>query len=117
MNPGAFSKRSLARSPHLHAPAGLERPRNPFFVLTQQRQPVGVCTGMEAQTYICATCGVQFAPGANEPGHCPICQDERQYVGWSRQRWTTLSDLRKTQRNQMRDERDQIGMRNDPRLA
>ncbi|WP_449065679.1 hypothetical protein [Planomonospora algeriensis] len=28
---------------------------------------------------ICVTCGVQYgAPREN----CPICEDERQYVGW-----------------------------------
>lgn len=25
---------------------------------------------------------------------CPICEDERQYVGWDGQRWTTLAGLR-----------------------
>lgn len=40
---------------------------------------------------ICATCGVQYAaPRAD----CPICTDERQYVGWDGQRWTTLAELR-----------------------
>jgi hypothetical protein len=39
---------------------------------------------------ICATCGVQYgAPRAD----CPICLDERQYVGWDGQRWTTLAEL------------------------
>ena len=95
MNPGAFSKRSRARFP----------------------QAVGVCTDMEARTYICATCGVQFAPGANEPGHCPICEDERQYVGWSGQRWTTLGDLRKAHRNQMRDDLGLLGIGTEPSFA
>jgi hypothetical protein len=40
---------------------------------------------------ICRTCGVQYgAPRAD----CPICEDERQYVGWDGQRWTTLAELR-----------------------
>ena len=95
MNPGAFSKRSRARFP----------------------QAVGVCTDMEAQTNICATCGVQFAPGANEPEHCPICEDERQYVGWSGQRWTALSDLRKAHRNQMRDDLGLLGIGTEPSFA
>jgi hypothetical protein len=34
---------------------------------------------------------VQYgAPRAN----CPICEDERQYVGWDGQQWTTLAELR-----------------------
>ncbi|WP_329261951.1 hypothetical protein OG417_27285 [Actinoallomurus sp. NBC_01490] len=40
---------------------------------------------------ICRTCGAQYgAPRAD----CPICEDERQYVGWDGQRWTTLAELR-----------------------
>jgi glyoxylase-like metal-dependent hydrolase (beta-lactamase superfamily II) len=40
---------------------------------------------------ICRTCGVQY--GAARPD-CPICEDERQYVGWGGQAWTTLAELR-----------------------
>ena len=43
--------------------------------------------------YICVTCGVQQAPSEEPPAHCPICEDERQYVGWEGQRWTTLADM------------------------
>jgi glyoxylase-like metal-dependent hydrolase (beta-lactamase superfamily II) len=44
--------------------------------------------------FICRTCGVQYAPSKSPPEHCPICEDERQYVGWNGQQWTTLDDLR-----------------------
>jgi glyoxylase-like metal-dependent hydrolase (beta-lactamase superfamily II) len=44
--------------------------------------------------YICATCGVQFADMDGLPEHCPVCEDERQYVGWGGQTWTTLEALR-----------------------
>jgi len=37
---------------------------------------------------------VQFAPSDAPPGSCPICDDERQYVGWNGQQWTTLDELR-----------------------
>lgn len=37
------------------------------------------------------TCGVQY--GAGRPD-CPICRDERQYVGWDGQEWTSLARLR-----------------------
>ena len=43
--------------------------------------------------YICVTCGVQHAPSAQPPARCPICEDERQYVGWQGQRWTTLAEM------------------------
>ncbi|UWE07571.1 MBL fold metallo-hydrolase [Actinacidiphila bryophytorum] len=43
------------------------------------------------QLPICRTCGVQYgAPRLD----CPICLDERQYVGWEGQQWTTLAELR-----------------------
>jgi glyoxylase-like metal-dependent hydrolase (beta-lactamase superfamily II) len=41
---------------------------------------------------ICATCGVQYGESVDRE-HCRICEDERQYVGWDGQRWTTLADL------------------------
>ncbi len=31
--------------------------------------------------YICVTCGTQFAATPAAPEHCPICEDERQYIG------------------------------------
>lgn len=45
--------------------------------------------------YICVTCGSQFAPSADPPDACPVCLDERQYVGSNGQQWTTLDSLRK----------------------
>jgi glyoxylase-like metal-dependent hydrolase (beta-lactamase superfamily II) len=36
---------------------------------------------------------VQYAPRKAPPEHCPICEDERQYVGWNGQQWTTLDEL------------------------
>jgi glyoxylase-like metal-dependent hydrolase (beta-lactamase superfamily II) len=44
--------------------------------------------------FICRTCGVQYAPSTEAPQRCPICEDERQYVGWNGQQWTTLDELR-----------------------
>jgi hypothetical protein len=37
---------------------------------------------------------VQFAESAEPPAGCPICLDERQYVGHQGQRWTTLEELK-----------------------
>jgi len=44
-----------------------------------------------AQLPICRTCGVQYAQARED---CPICMDERQYVGYEGQQWTTLADLK-----------------------
>ncbi len=36
---------------------------------------------------------MQYAPRKTPPEHCPICEDERQYVGWNGQQWTTIEEL------------------------
>ncbi|SMB96874.1 MBL fold metallo-hydrolase [Deinococcus hopiensis] len=48
--------------------------------------------------YICATCGTQHAPSAVPPAQCRVCEDERQYVGWIGQAWTSLEALRASHR-------------------
>ncbi|REJ82680.1 MAG: MBL fold metallo-hydrolase [Planctomycetota bacterium] len=52
--------------------------------------------------FICTTCGSQFEESDQPPGECPICTDERQYVGWQGQDWTTLADLTASHRNVVR---------------
>ena len=49
--------------------------------------------------YLCNTCGTQFPITDNPPAHCPICEDERQYIGWNGQQWTTLDALRQDHHN------------------
>ena len=46
------------------------------------------------RSYICTTCAVQQAPSEAPPKHCPICEDERQYVRQGGQAWTTIEELR-----------------------
>ena len=43
--------------------------------------------------WICVTCGVQQQDTPEPPRQCAICADERQYVGWGGQRWTTMGEL------------------------
>ena len=49
--------------------------------------------------YICQTCGTQFSPTGQPPVRCPICEDERQYIGWDGQQWTTLQHLQQDHQN------------------
>ena len=49
--------------------------------------------------FICKTCGTQFSSSKQPPSNCPICEDERQYIGWDGQQWTTLDDLQKEHHN------------------
>ena len=43
--------------------------------------------------WICRTCGVQQPDTEQPPAGCPICNDERQYVGWGGQQWVTMAEL------------------------
>jgi len=52
--------------------------------------------------FICRTCGTQFPASEQPPAHCPICEDERQYVGPNGQQWTTLDALQADHHNLIR---------------
>src|SRR5579862_6838047 len=54
--------------------------------------------------WICATCGVQYPDTDEPPPGCPICQDERQYVHWGGQRWTTTAELARERTVVLREE-------------
>jgi hypothetical protein len=67
--------------------------------------------------FVCETCGTQFTATEKPPERCPICEDERQYVGWNGRRWTTLEELRKTHRNEIRDDFGLTGIGTEPSFA
>ncbi len=68
--------------------------------------------------FICITCGTQYADATRPPEHCTICSEERQYIGWQGQRWTTLDQLRTGHRNRLEDEGPGlVGIGTDPRFA
>src|SRR4051812_25317953 len=54
--------------------------------------------------HLCTTCGTQFAETVRPPEHCPICDDERQYVAPEGQTWTTLQQLRTAHANAIKAE-------------
>jgi len=54
---------------------------------------------MTTMTHLCVTCGTQYPPADQPPEHCPICEDERQFVGLQGQQWITLEKLQQTHRN------------------
>ena len=49
--------------------------------------------------FVCVTCGAHFPEGNNPPADCPICEDERQYIGHDGQQWTTFAELRSGHHN------------------
>lgn len=61
--------------------------------------------------FICKTCGVQHSPSEEPPTACLICNDDRQYVGWEGQQWTTLSEMRAAgYKNRFREVEDESGL-------
>src|SRR5438552_5346438 len=70
------------------------------------------------QNFICVQCGVQFSQTAEPPSRCPICQDERQFVGHGGQQWTTLKELALHHRNRLEEEAAQLlGIGTKPEFA
>jgi len=68
--------------------------------------------------WICATCGVQYPDTAQPPAACPICEDERQYVRWGGQRWTTMAELGRDHAVVLREEEPGLtGVGVDPAFA
>ena len=69
-------------------------------------------------TWICATCAMQSADTAEPPEECPICLDERQYVGWEGQRWTTADELARDHHTVVREEETGLwGVAVEPTVA
>jgi len=68
--------------------------------------------------FICTTCGVQYAESLLPPQRCAICEDERQYVGWEGQKWTTLKDLQSSHGNRLDVEGPElISLVTEPKFA
>ena len=64
---------------------------------------------------ICATCGTQL--GVPDPPRCAVCEDARQYVPESGQRWTTLAELRASHGNWIREDAGLTGIGTEPSFA
>lgn len=63
---------------------------------------------------ICTTCGTQYP---DSPAHCPVCEDERQYVGANGQTWTTHDALKASHVLRMQDESGVLGIGLSPDFA
>jgi hypothetical protein len=50
-------------------------------------------------TFLCVTCGTQYPPSDTPPACCPICEDERQYVGLGGQEWIRFDRLQRRFKN------------------
>ena len=70
------------------------------------------------ENFICVQCGTQFFETAKPPLHCPICEDERQFVRHGGQEWTTLKRLAADHQNRFEEEAPQLlGIGTEPEFA
>ncbi len=67
--------------------------------------------------FACVACGTQYPGSSGPPAQCPVCVDPRQYVPPSGQRWTTLAELAREHRNEIRDELTLVGIGTTPAFA
>lgn len=67
--------------------------------------------------FICIACGVQFAESEAPPAHCPICEDERQWVRWEGQAWTTAEEVAEKHRLEIREDAGVLAFGIEPRSA
>src|SRR5262249_25360833 len=68
--------------------------------------------------FLCTTCGTQYAEPPIPRDRCDICEDERQYIGWGGQQWTTLDELRADHTNQIREEEPSLtGIGTQPKFG
>ena len=67
--------------------------------------------------FFCRTCATQFAQSEKPPQRCPICEDERQYVGPDGQQWTTLEELARDHRCEVREDAGYLGVGVAPSFA
>ena len=69
-------------------------------------------------SFICITCGHQFAESEEPPERCPICEDDRQFVNPRGQSWMTLNQLARGHHNVFRPlEEGLTGIGTEPRFA
>ncbi|MEA2622150.1 MAG: hypothetical protein QOH61_1060, partial [Chloroflexota bacterium] len=105
--PAAVSERRSEATAALPSPSVAASPSSAFT------PPTG------PQAWICVTCGVQYPMSDEPPADCPICEDERQYVGWDGQQWTSMPALAAAgHRNSMSEaEPGLLNLGTDPKIA
>jgi hypothetical protein len=74
-----------------------DSPCQPSWQSSKMRQK-----GVNMPNFICQNCGTQYAETDEPPSECKICTEEREFVDWSGQKWTTLDELKKSHRNVVR---------------
>jgi hypothetical protein len=70
------------------------------------------------EKFICLQCGTQFSETSKPARDCPICEDERQFVRYGGQEWTSLERLAAAHHNRFEEEAPQLlGIGTEPQFA
>ncbi len=67
--------------------------------------------------WTCFQCGAQFAESRDPPSACRVCEDERQFVTWSGQKWLAREELAEHHRLVWRDDLGISGIGIEPSFA
>ncbi|MGJ4884173.1 MBL fold metallo-hydrolase [Bradyrhizobium sp. HKCCYLRH1065] len=67
--------------------------------------------------WTCFQCGAQFPDTKAPPGHCVVCEDERQYVNWKGQSFLSRDDLAGRHQVIWREDDGLTGLALDPSFA
>jgi glyoxylase-like metal-dependent hydrolase (beta-lactamase superfamily II) len=67
--------------------------------------------------FMCMQCGVQYAASDTPPKSCVVCEDERQYVRWAGQGWTTMEELAGDHKVVLKDEDGVLAIGVEPSFA
>jgi hypothetical protein len=67
--------------------------------------------------FMCTNCGTQHADSETPPASCAICVDDRQYVDWSGQTWTTHDELASSHTVRVEMDADLLGLEVQPRFG
>lgn len=99
-------------------PASAQRCEIVHVCLVDSARGTGIGSHELVTAFICSTCGTQFAPSDGPPADCPICLDERQYVGHGGQHWMTMAELAADHANRIEEqEPGLLGIGTEPSFA
>lgn len=72
-----------------------EHGHDPLPICDHYKESRGLGKDSEMVNYICRTCGTQYGDSKEPPTSCKICTNDRQYVAWNGQQWTTLNEMKR----------------------
>ncbi|XUM22834.1 MBL fold metallo-hydrolase [Bradyrhizobium oligotrophicum S58] len=67
--------------------------------------------------WTCLQCGAQFPDTMAPPGHCAVCEDERQYVNWKGQSFLSRDELAERHQVVWREDDGLTGLALEPSFA